>query len=156
MLSFGLSGLNSELILRAYGFSINSKILFMSSGDKPVLTKSQSKVFADFDILQILTLKFTIRPKLFRVNSLLSSWVLRILNLYWNFKTLCHCNLLLIFQFYSIEFLNSCKALGKRYKNSKGIKFPKVPSNSPKKLINILCCPQHKGQNCFQAEGTKL
>ena len=73
MLSFGLSGLNSELIRREYGFSINSKILFMSSGDKPVLTKSQSKVFADFNILQILTLKFTIRPKLFRVNSLLSS-----------------------------------------------------------------------------------
>ena len=54
MLSFGSSGLNSELIRREYGFSIDSKILFMSSVEEPVLTKSQSKVFADFDVKIVL------------------------------------------------------------------------------------------------------
>ena len=38
ILSLGSSGLNCQFIRREYGFSINSKILFMSSGDKPVLT----------------------------------------------------------------------------------------------------------------------
>ena len=54
VLSFGSSGLNSELIRREYGFSIDSKILFMSSVEEPVLTKSQSKVFADFDVKIVL------------------------------------------------------------------------------------------------------
>ena len=43
-----------EFIRREYGFSINSKISFISSGYMPTLTESQSKAFADFDILQIL------------------------------------------------------------------------------------------------------
>ena len=37
ILSLGSSGLNCEFICREHGFSINSKISFMSSGDKPVL-----------------------------------------------------------------------------------------------------------------------
>ena len=55
--SFGSSGLNCEFIRREYGFSINSKISFMSSGDKPILTLKISvtnfcrfRYFADFDI----------------------------------------------------------------------------------------------------------
>ena len=57
ILSFGSSGLNCEFIPRDYGFSINSKISFMNSGDKPILNLKISvtnfyrfRYFADFDI----------------------------------------------------------------------------------------------------------
>ena len=57
ILSFGSSGLNCEFIRREYGFSINSEIPLMSSGDKPILTLKISitiflrfQYFADFDI----------------------------------------------------------------------------------------------------------
>ena len=49
--------LELEFIPRDYGFSINSKISFMNSGDKPILTLKISvtnfyrfRYFADFDI----------------------------------------------------------------------------------------------------------
>ena len=38
ILSFWSSGLNCEFIRRKYGFLINLKLSFMSSGDKPILT----------------------------------------------------------------------------------------------------------------------
>ena len=54
----GYSGLNCKFIRKEYGFSLNSKISLMRSGDKPILIlKISVKNFADFDILQILILK---------------------------------------------------------------------------------------------------
>ena len=57
ILSFGSSGLNCKFIRREYGFSIDSKISVMSSGNKPILTLkisvanfSRFRYFADFDI----------------------------------------------------------------------------------------------------------
>ena len=57
ILMFGSSGLNCELFCGEYGFSINLKISFMSSGDQPVLTLKISvtnfcrfRYFEDFDI----------------------------------------------------------------------------------------------------------
>ena len=47
ILSFGSFGLNCKFIRREYGFSINSKISFMISGDIPILTESHSQIFAD-------------------------------------------------------------------------------------------------------------
>ena len=38
ILKLGSSGLNCEFIRGGYGFSINLKISFMSSGDQPILT----------------------------------------------------------------------------------------------------------------------
>ena len=38
ILMFGSSGLNCEFIRGEYGFSLNCKISFMSSGDQPILT----------------------------------------------------------------------------------------------------------------------
>ena len=61
ILSFGSSILNCEFIRRQYDFSINSKIWFMSSGDKPILALkisvtnfSRFQYFADFDIRIVL------------------------------------------------------------------------------------------------------
>ena len=58
---FESSGLSCEFIHRQYGFSINSKIPFMSSGDKPVLTLKtlvtifcRFRYFADFYITMVL------------------------------------------------------------------------------------------------------
>ena len=57
ILLFGCSGLKCEFTRMEYGFSINSKIYLMSSGDKPVLTLKISitnffrfQYFADFNI----------------------------------------------------------------------------------------------------------
>ena len=54
--SFGSSGLNCRFIHREYDFSINSKISFMRTGDKPILTMKISvniffrfQYFAGFD-----------------------------------------------------------------------------------------------------------
>ena len=61
ILLFGSSGLNCEFIRREYGFSINSKISFMNSGDKPILTLKISvtnfcrfRYLADFDFRIVL------------------------------------------------------------------------------------------------------
>ena len=61
ILSFGSSGLNCEFIRREYAFSINSKIPFMNSGDKPIFTLKVSvtnfgrfRYFADLDIKIVL------------------------------------------------------------------------------------------------------
>ena len=52
--SFGSSGLNCQFIRIECGFSINSKISFMSSGDKTILISVTNfcrfRYFADFDI----------------------------------------------------------------------------------------------------------
>ena len=57
ILAFGFSGLGYEFIRWEYGFSINLKRSFMSSGDQPTLTLTLSvlnscrfRYFADFDI----------------------------------------------------------------------------------------------------------
>ena len=63
ILSFGLSGLSSEFNRSEGRFSINSKISFMSSGDRPILTLKMKildsnffrfKYFANFDIKIVL------------------------------------------------------------------------------------------------------
>ena len=61
ILSFGSFGLNCEFIRRDYGFSINSKKPFMSSGDKRISNLKISvtnidrfRCFADFDIKHVL------------------------------------------------------------------------------------------------------
>ena len=63
ILSFGLSGLNSEFNRSEGCFSTNSKISFMSSGDRPILTLKMKildsnffrfKYFANFDIKIVL------------------------------------------------------------------------------------------------------
>ena len=65
ILSFGSSGLNWEFICRDYGFSTNLKILFMSSGDKPVLTfKISVTNLCNFNNLQILILKLYFQVKI--------------------------------------------------------------------------------------------
>ena len=91
ILSFGSSGLNCKFILREYGFSINSKISFMSSGDKPILITNYIYNYkisiTNFSRFQYFT-DFDIRIILFGQNSLLLNWVLCILNLYWTFKWL--------------------------------------------------------------------
>ena len=49
--------MNYEFMRREYGFLINLKILFLNSGNKPIVTsKLSAQIFADFDILQILKL----------------------------------------------------------------------------------------------------
>ena len=54
ILSFESSSLNCEYIRREYGFSINSKISLISSGNKPILIlKISVKNFVDFDNLQV-------------------------------------------------------------------------------------------------------
>ena len=57
VLSFGSSGLNCEFIRRKFGFPINSKISFMSSSEKPILSLkisvtnfSRFSYFEDFDL----------------------------------------------------------------------------------------------------------
>ena len=58
ILLFGFSDLNCRFICRGYGFSINSKISVMSSGDQPILIwRISVKNFTDVNILQILILK---------------------------------------------------------------------------------------------------
>ena len=94
ILSFGSSGLNCKFILREYGFSINSKISFMSSGDKPILTLKIS--VTNFFRFQYFT-DFDIRIVLFGQNNLLLNWVLCILNLYWSFKVACVVKIKLFF-----------------------------------------------------------
>ena len=65
ILSFGSSSLNCEFIRREYGFSINSKISLMSSGNKPILIlKISFKSFVDFDILQVQILKLYFQSKI--------------------------------------------------------------------------------------------
>ena len=55
VLSFGSSGLNCEFIHMDYGFSWNSKISLIRSGDKPILIfKISVKNFPDFVIKIVL------------------------------------------------------------------------------------------------------
>ena len=92
-------------------FLVNWKISFMNSRDKPVLTESvliltetilavtnfcRFRYLVDFDVKIVLLGQNSFEWIAFY-------WVVCILNLYWNFKIFCHCHLLLIFQFYSIE-----------------------------------------------------
>ena len=83
ILLFGSSDWNCEFIRREYGFSINSKISSMNSGDKPILTlKISVTKFCRFRYFADLILELYFYAKIVRVNSLLLSWVLCILNLY--------------------------------------------------------------------------
>ena len=100
-LNFYILWHDCEFIRKEYVFSTYSKISFMSSGDKPNLT------------LKISVTNFC----RYRVNTLLLfSWVLRILNLYWNFKIFRHCHLLWIISVLFKWILS--KVLPKRYKFS--------------------------------------
>ena len=55
--AFASSSQNGEFIRTEYVFLVNSKISFMSLGDKPILIlKSSVKNFADFDVLSIFIL----------------------------------------------------------------------------------------------------
>ena len=113
ILLFGSSSLNFKLILMEYGLSINLKISFMNSRDKPILTEPaltltetsltvtnlcRFQYLADFDVKIVLLGQTSFEWITF-------CWVLCTLHLYWIFKSFCHCHLLLIFQFYPIELL---------------------------------------------------
>ena len=69
ILPFGSFGLDAEFILRECRFSIKSKVSFMSSGDKPILTLQISVTnfcrfwhFADFDFKIVLLGQNSFQP----------------------------------------------------------------------------------------------
>ena len=69
ILLFGSSGPDAEFILRECRFSIKSKVSFMSSGDKPILTWQISvtnfcrfRHFADFDFKIVLLGQSSFQP----------------------------------------------------------------------------------------------
>ena len=93
----------ANLFYREYGFSINSKISFMSSGDKSILTLKILVTnfcrFWYFDIKIVL-----LGQNSFKWIAFCLSWVLCILNLYWSFKIFRQCHFSWLFQFYLMEF----------------------------------------------------